>query len=200
MSQNQADRHASSIQGAGKPPRSLASRLLIYTTVGAIIVLILLVLGMYIWKNSEVRNLEQKIDIRQAEMTEERHHALDVQAQNMLRLAAIPLAWAVRTEVMRGDLSRVDDYFRDFVREPGVQSVLLIDKDNKIALASNRKLETLPANKVVSQAILDAQDTVIERPDSILRLGVPIMSFNEKLGILVVDYRLQDRQISKPKP
>jgi hypothetical protein len=41
---------------------------------------------------------------------------------------------------------------------------------------------------VVSQTIRDAENILIEKSESVLRMGVPIMSFNEKIGILVVDY------------
>ena len=90
--------------------------------------------------------------------------------------------------MMQGNLSQIDDYFGDFVREKGVLSIFLIDKENKVVLATNRKLQTQTADQVVSQTIRDAESIRIEKHDSVLRLGVPIMNLNEKLGVLVVDY------------
>ena len=128
------------------------------------------------------------MEFQRTEMAAQQQEALDAQARNMLRLTAPPLAWAVRAEMMRENLSQVDDYFREFVREEGVQSIFLIDKENKVVLATNRKLETQPADQVVSHSIQDAESVLIEKSDATLRMGVPIMSFNEKMGILVVDY------------
>ncbi len=200
MTQDHGDNLPSSAEKADKPARRIALRLFIYTTGTIIFILVLLVLGVYVWKTLAVRSLEQRLEFQETEMARERQQALHVQARDMLRLTALPLAWAVRTEMMRGNLNQIDDYFRDFVKETGVLSVLLIDRENRVALASNRKLEAQPADSVVSQAIQNADNIVIEESESFLRLGVPIMSFNEKLGILVVDYRPQDSQTPKPQP
>jgi len=181
---------SSSVEKAAKPARSLGARLSLYT----IFVLLLLAFGLWVWKELSVRKLEREMGDQRTEMQSEQQTALEAQARAMLQLTALPLAWAVRSEMMQGNLSQIDDYFRDFVKERGVQSIFLIDKENKVVLATNRKLETEPADQVVSQAIRDAESIRIEKSDSMLRLGVPIMSLNEKLGILVVDYRPQDSQ------
>lgn len=177
----------SSVEKAVKPDPPLGTRLLRY----AVLVLILLALGIYIWKELAIQDLEMERENQRTEMVEERQKALDAQTRTMLQLTALPLAWAVRGEMMRGNLSQVEDYFREFVREEGVLSIFLIDKENIIVLATNRKLETQSANQVVSQTIQEAESVLIEKSDSIMRLGVPIMGFNEKLGILVVDYEPQ---------
>jgi hypothetical protein len=200
MTQDQANEQAPSAAEAGRSARRLAPRLLMYAAGATILALIMLVLGMYTWKTLAVRNLDQKLEVQRNEMTEERRQALEVQASDMLRITARPLAWAVRAEMIRGNLGQVDDYFRDFVREAGVLSIVLIDKDGQVALATNRKLETQPADGVVSQKIMDADDVVIEELGATLRLGVPIMSFNEKLGVLVLDYQPRDSRTPKSQP
>ena len=175
---------SSSADKTAKPARSLGARLSLY----AIFVLLLLAFGLWAWKELSVRGLEREMEDQRTEMEKEQQTALEAQARAMLQLTAMPLAWAVRSEMMQGNLSQINDYFRDFVREKGVLSIFLIDKDNKVVLATNVKLETQPADQVVSQAIRDAENIRIEKHDSFLRLGVPIMNLNEKLGILVVDY------------
>jgi hypothetical protein len=179
----------SSIEEPAKPGPTLGTRLLRYT----ILVLILLALGIYIWKELAIQSLELKMEDQQTEMAKEQQEALDAQTRTMLQLTALPLAWAVRKEMMGGNLSQVDSYFRDFVRQEGVLSIFLIDQENKVALATNKKLETQPADQVISRAIQDAESVLIEKSDSVFRMGVPIMSFNEKLGILVVDYEPQPK-------
>jgi hypothetical protein len=200
MTQDQASNQAQSAAESGRPARRLMQRLLIYTFGAFIFALIALVAGVYAWKIASVRSLEQKMEVQRNEMTEERRQALEVQARDMLRITSRPLAWAVRAEMIRGNLGQIDDYFRDFVREDGVVSIVLIDKNGQVALATNRKLETQPADGVVSKNILDTDDVVIEELGAILRLGVPIMSFNEKLGVLVLDYQPRDSRAPKPQP
>jgi hypothetical protein len=192
MEKYQANNHPSSVEKTNTINRKISARFFIYT----LLVLVLVILGMYLWKVLAVRSLDKKMDLQRTEMIQKQQMALDIQARDMLRLSALPLAWAVRTEMMRENLSQVDDYFRDFVREEGVLSIFLIDKENKVVLATNRKLETQSAGQVVSQTIRDAKDIVIENTGSGLRLGVPIMGFKEKMGLLVVDYQTQNF----PKP
>ena len=193
MAGKQENEQPSSAEKTDRPTRTLASRLSIYT----IFVLLALLLGVYAWKEFTVRSLERKMDLQRTEMSIQQQNALDAQARDMLRLTALPLAWAVRAEWMRGNLSQIDDYFRDFVKEAGVQAIFLIDSKNMVVLATNRKLETQSADQVVSQTIRDAESVVIEKADSIVRMAMPIMSLNEKLGILVIDYDPQASQAPK---
>ncbi len=184
MAGGSENNESASVENAAKPGPTLGTRLLRYT----ILVLVLLALGIYIWKEFAVQDLEMEMEHQRTEMAEEREKALDARTRVMLQLTALPLAWAVRGEMMRGNLSQIDDYFRDFVKEAGVQSIFLIGREDTVVLATNRKLETQAADQVVSQTIQDAENALIEESDFALRLGVPIMSFNEKIGILVVDY------------
>ena len=187
MNKDQEIEHQAAVGNNDGPSPAFASRFYLV----AILILILIALGMYLWKVLAVRNLQEKMELQRTEMIQDRKDALDNQAGEILRLSVLPLDWAVRSEMMRGNLSQVDDYFREFVQEAGVQTVFLIDSKNKVILATNRKLETQSGDRVVSSAIMEAEDAVIERTESRIRLGIPIMSFNEKLGILVVDYQVK---------
>ena len=176
------------VQKPEKPKSTLAARIRLYTYM----LLILIIIGMYVWRMFSVQSLEKRLEAQRTEMIQQRQEAVDLQAQSMLRMTAQPLAWAVRAEMMRDNLSQVDDYFRDFVRGEGVQSIFLIDAKNQVAVATNRKLEAQPVDNVVSQEIRNTKTVVIEPTESGMRVGIPIMSFNEKIGILVMDYTPPD--------
>jgi hypothetical protein len=186
------------VSGKANPPA--ASRFLNRLVRFVIFLLMVLVVSMYVWKQFAVRSAETKLEVERSKMMAAQSRALDDQAQQMLRLTALPLAWAVRTEMMRGTLDQVDDYFRDLIRTPGVLLVALIGKEDKVVLATNRKLETQAADGLFSKTIRNTDDIVIENSESVLRLGVPIMSPNEKLGVLVMEYRPENPQAPKPQP
>jgi hypothetical protein len=171
-----------------EPFRFSVPRHVLYATGGLVALLILLPLGFYAWRALTVRSLEHRMEEQKTEMTEARQQALKLQARDMLRLAARPFAWAVRAEMLRGNLGQVDDYLRQFVREGGVRSLMLVGKDGKIQLASDRKLETQSAEPLVSKAIRSATDVVIEEPGDFIRMGVPVMGFDDRMGVLVIDY------------
>lgn len=168
--------------------RGIDARTALYLAGGAIAVLLLFVGGTYAWKEWAVRGLESRFVAERNQLSTTQRQALDMQARDLLRLAARPLAWAVRAELLRGNVGQVDDYFREFVRERGVTSVLLVGPEGKILLASNRKLETQAADGTVSKALLEAPDVTIEEAGGLLRLGVPVMGFDRRLGLLVIEY------------
>ena len=170
------------------PPGRFKAHTLLYLSGGAFLVVLLLLGGAYGYRVWEMRGLEQRFALERSQVSTAQRRALDVQARDLLRLAARPLAWAVRAELLRGNLGQVDDYFREFVRERGVNSVLLVAPDGKILLATNRKLETQAADTLVPKAILDAPDVSLETAGGLLRLGVPVMGFDRRLGLLVIDY------------
>ena len=179
-------------EGAGgataTPSARSNARTLFYLLGGAILVVLLLLGGAYGWQVWQMRGLERQFALEKSQLSTAQRQALDVQAKDLLRLAARPLAWAVRAELLRGNVSQVDDYFREFVRERGVNSVLLVAPDGKIMLATNRKLETQAADTVLPKAMLDAPDVTLEAAGNLLRLGVPVMGFDRRLGLLVIDY------------
>jgi hypothetical protein len=112
-------------KGAG-PFQLVVPRKVLYAAGSAAAVLILLPLGFYAWRALTVRSMEHRMEAQKTEMVEAKRQALKLQARDMLRLAARPFAWAVRTEMLRNNLAQVDDYLRQFVREPGVRSLILV--------------------------------------------------------------------------
>jgi hypothetical protein len=189
-----ADNSVDPVVATGQPNPPASSRFLKRLVRYVIFLLVLLVLGMYLWKIFAVRSVETKLEVERSIMMEAQRQALDEQAKKMLRLAALPLAWAVRTEMMNNNLGQVDEYFRDLIRNPGVLLVALIGKEDKVVLATDRKLETQASDSLFSKNIRNADEILIEDSESVLRLGVPIMGLNEKLGVLVMDFRRDSPQ------
>jgi hypothetical protein len=175
-------------QKPAEPFRFSVPRNILYIGGGLVALLVLLPLGVYGWRVLTVRSLERRMEVQKTEMVENKRQALKVQARDMLRLSARPFAWAVRAEMLRNNLGQVDDYIRQFVREAGIRSLMIVGKDGRIQLASDRKLETQSAEPLVSKEIRNATDVVVEEPGDFIRMGVPVMGFDDRMGVLVVDY------------
>ncbi len=164
------------------------ARTVLYLTGGIITILLVLVAGTYLWKVWAVRGMERQRVAERDQLSQAQRQALNLQAKDLLRLASRPLAWAIRAELLRGNLGQVDDYLREFVRERGVNSVLLVAPDGKILLATNRKLETQAAAALVAKPLLEATDATLEEASGLLRLAVPVMGFDRRLALLVIEY------------
>ncbi len=178
---------------ASKPTHFTQRQRVVYLGGALILLFALGTLAVYVWKGVAVRTIERRFAVERAESSSAQRQALTTQARDLLRLTARPLAWSVRAELLRGNTGQIDDYFRELVHERGVASLILVDKDGRIALATNRKLETQPAASVVSMALLGASEVASEESGSSLRMAVPVMAFDRRLGTLVVDYDLQAR-------
>jgi hypothetical protein len=178
---------------AGWLARLRGPRLPLYLLGAVVVVLGLSVVAVYVWKAVAVRGLEERLAAERSALSSAQREALTVQARDLLRLTARPLAWAVRAEMLRGNLGQVDDYFREFVRERGVTSLMLVGKDGRIALATNRKLETQAADGLVSRELLAAADVAVAESGTSMRMVVPVMGFDSRLGTLVIDFDTQGR-------
>ncbi len=159
-----------------------------YGVAALVVALCLLAAGLYVWKLVAVRRVEQAMQAQQTELTQARRVAIGLQAAEMLRLATLPLGWAVRGEMLKDNLNQVDDYFRLFIRERGVESLLLVDKDGKVVVASDQKLVGRSAADLVSSALLATAEPAQEQTGKRVRQVVPIMAFDARIGTLVMDY------------
>lgn len=160
------------------------SRLSLYALIG----LILLILIVYSWKTVEIRRLRAQMESRILESTEASRQALSAQKMEMLRLSGVSLGWAVREDVMKENYAAVDDYFRRFVKEPGVDRMFLVGSDRTIKVASDKKLEGEPASTYLSETLLNSSQIRVEKNEDGLVLAVPIMGLDSKLGVLALVY------------
>jgi len=152
--------------------------------------LILALIGTYVWKDVAVSRAKANIADRAAgEIT--RHNL------SYLRLVAVPLVWMVREEMMKGNYDQINQYLARFVREPNMKEVLVVRPDGKVAAATNKKREGGPAKDLFPPETLQADTiTVTTRPDGMFIVAAPVMGLNERLGVLILvaappEYSLQ---------
>ncbi|MDD2542559.1 MAG: hypothetical protein PHH28_16185, partial [Desulfuromonadaceae bacterium] len=87
--------------------QSPANMILKYWYFYVILFLILAVAGMYIGKNMAVSKTR-------AELTQRAVQVIGENNRSFLRLASIPFVWAVRSEMLRGNLDQVNQYLIQF--------------------------------------------------------------------------------------
>ena len=148
-----------------------------------LIILLLITLGaMYLWKNNAVNSTREEVKAQAARVIAERNAEL-------LRLVSVPLVWAVRGEMMRGNYDQINQYLINFVREPHVQDVILAKTDGVILLATNKRLEGKPVTDSLPASVLQVEKTTVSSLEGRgLMSASPVMGLNRKLGVLIVVY------------
>lgn len=114
---------------------------------------------------------------------------LSEQTVALLRLSAIPLGWTVRSELMKGNLEAISDYFNRFVKEEKITEILFIRNDGKIMVATDKKKEGLEFNSMFREGFSATDMIVVDRTENNrIRVIIPIMGFNNKLGNVLMIY------------
>jgi hypothetical protein len=153
-----------------------------------IAVLALGVISLAAWRAIDVARVERRASEERAALRAAATEALTTQTTSLLRLSALPLGWAVRSALLKDDLSSVDTYLQRIVQERHVTGVALIGLDGKVRRASNRKLENHTAQEAFPGISIDAQSPTVVPADRDLRVVVPVMGYDRRLATLVLSY------------
>jgi hypothetical protein len=161
-----------------------------------VVVAIVIIAGVWIGKEIHInnlrrtsaRNLDQlEINARQEVINSHKQH---------LRLLAKPFVWAVRTELMNNNMSQINQYINDLVKEKNISSIIVVNPAGKIISSTNKKWENTDFSNIGEVAHLSSDTTMVQNiADSILIMSSPVMGFNNRLGTVVVRYSVGDLQI-----
>jgi len=154
-----------------------------------VIVLVLGIAVTYVWKEIAVRAALRQAREQRTELIEASRRSLTQQTDDMLKLAAIPLGWAVRSEALRDNYSQVDDYLSLFVKQPFVNGILLVGSDGVVRIATDKKLEGQDAGGLLPADLLQSSATVVvDAAPGDIQVIVPVMGYDARLGTLVLNY------------
>ncbi len=158
-----------------------------------ITILIGLSLAAAIWILKEVQmNNIKKDDERDRQSLHDKvaKQIIDSKKEN-LKVLAKPYVWAVRSEMLKGNISQVNLYANEMVKEGNFESVMVADGQGIIISSTNKKDEGLQFSTISNSAYLSSDSTMVNsRNDSILVMSSPIMGFNNRLGTLIITYAL----------
>lgn len=152
-------------------------------------------------KGMAVKQLEEAAAAEHAELTKQadaRHAETMKQVvvqrteavKQSLSMFGLPLAWAVRREMMANNLDQVDQYVTDLVKQPGFERVVVAKADGVVAVASDRKQQGAAFGSLYPERYLTAEQISAEEtaPGKWL-LVVPVMGLNARLGTLAIEYQ-----------
>lgn len=155
--------------------------------------LLLLLIVVWVWKDMSVRAAgkrceEQRAEwvAQQSELEQRMRQAAAEKAEEVLRLMAVPLGWAVRSEAIQDDYDEIEKYALRLVKEPLVRRVVLANPEGTIRLATDRKLQGEPASRFFGDLTGEGEITLRRDPSGDYQLLVPILGYTGRLGSLIV--------------
>jgi hypothetical protein len=163
---------------------------------GLVAALLIVAVGMYGWKVTAVEAVENRLAQVEAQQTEARAQIInqakevdDGRTEESLRLFSIPFAWAIRRELIAGNLNQVDQYFGQTVQIRGFESAVLAKPDGKVIVASDRKKLVENFSSLYPDVDLNSNETKVEKTSNgAFRAVIPILGLNKHLGVVVLEY------------
>lgn len=147
-------------------------------------ILVVVSLGAFI----KIKLMENEFNKQTTAMELDYQNKIDSLTGRQLALTSKVLSWAVRSELTRENKEQVNQFFMNFIKEPGVINVKFVDaRTSKVTLSTDKKDESTP---FTDQVALMTPETINYKNDSILSVITPIMNLNNKIGILVIEYNL----------
>lgn len=163
-----------------------------FTTKGLLITLLIIVVlfaAIWIWKTIEINSLEKKQAEREQELKTQAQTMLVQADMEALKLMAKPYVWAVRTEMLNGNIGQINLYANDMVKQANFQSIVVADNSGTIVSSTDKKYEGQPFSSAGKEDYLRVNQTVVEKVgDSLLVMASPVMGFNSRLGTLMIHY------------
>lgn len=145
---------------------------------------------LYVKQESSLKTAEEAVAAERVKLFQhaEAQHADTV--KRSLELMSVPLAWAVRREMLAGNLDQVDQYVGELVRLDGVEEVLVANADGIIVAASDRRHAGAVFQTLYPERYLSADEIAIDEPAAGQWLiAIPVMGLSARLGTMVVGYR-----------
>lgn len=153
-----------------------------------VFILIIVAAGMYLWGYVKVKQMEKTVKEKEIVMVERAQLMVNENAQNLLKATALPLVWAIRKEMIRGNYEQINDYMERLIQEKGFKEILLVDPQGIITLATDKKLQGQKFADYYPAEILEVDDVRVFGDSDIIRVAAPVMGINAKLGVLVFTY------------
>ena len=157
-----------------------------------ILLLIIAVAGMYVWKNVAVNRTT-------VQLTKKAGRIITDQNRMFLRLAVVPLVWAVRSEMIRENYDQINQYLNQFVKEQNMKEIVVAKPDGAIVVATNKKFEGKPVTDIFPASVLQEDKlTVSSLENGVIMVASPVMGLSTKVGILILLYTPASYNLQAP--
>lgn len=143
-----------------------------------------------VWLAIAAHNAHSRLESQRASLVQSGTDAMGAQSAALLKLSALPLGWAMRAALLKDDFHTVDTYLQHMIRQPHVTGAALIGPDGRVRLAGNRKLEKMAVAEALPGVSIAAEQPAVVTMGADVRVVVPVMGLDRRLGTLVLGYEV----------
>lgn len=134
-------------------------------------------------------NLRAELDAEKKTVYVETQKVIDRNNEDALKIGLTTFVWAIRGEMLSEDYEQVNQYILQLIKEERISDIAISNVEGVIINASNKKMEKTPFEDKFDKQYLSAENIeVVKQTDGTLHLVAPIMSFNSKIGTIVMVY------------
>ena len=151
--------------------------------------LLLVIVVISLWAFIKISIMENKYNKETLKLKSDYENRIDSLTTKQIMLTSKVFSWAIRSELTRENKEQVNQFFLNYIKEPGVSNVKFVNApDSKVTLSTDKKDE---GTVYTNQIVLMATETINFKNDSMLTVVTPVMGLNNKLGVLVTEYNLK---------
>lgn len=148
--------------------------------------LLFIILIVFVFWSFIKMNTDKKQSLKdKTELTTKYEVKIDSIKLKSIEFSSMVFSWSVRSELIRNNIENLNQLFTVYVKESDATLIQLVDlKTNKIIISTDKQFEG-NAFEAPKDTNLDQQFTTTS--ESKTRIYTPIMGFNNKIGLLVVE-------------
>jgi hypothetical protein len=149
---------------------------------------------IFAWKQIAVSKVEadmtKKLENERVVITQQAREYADKQYIKEEERFGQVLSWAVRGELIRGNIDQIDQYLSEIVKMKDTERVVLIGDNGQLLVSTDKRLEESKGLEIFPKEILNLQKiTVKSDVDGQKILVVPVMGLNKKIATVIVSYK-----------
>ena len=149
--------------------------------------LLIVIAIVFVWYQFKIYSLEQKQLVQKENLINHYEHRIDSLNVGSIGLTTKVFSWAIRSELMRDNIELVNQFFREFVKQPKIMNVKFVNmEDSTIQISTDKKEES---QVFENKQFLSANNLATYNDSTRIIVVNPIMGLNKKLGVLIVEIK-----------
>ncbi len=149
-----------------------------------VLLLVLAIIVVFIWSNFRINSIERSHEKQLNQLVSDYDASIDSLTVTNMKQTTKVFSWAVRSEMLRENTEQVNHFFNDFVKEPGIIKVQLIEPEDYAIIISTDKRDE--GNVVDDEYLYRVDELTTELDADRIEFINPVMGLDRKLGILVI--------------